>query len=70
MDATSARGYIGANPGAFKIIGGPLGAEDFGFILTPGSDLIKPVNAAIRSMQKDGTMDALNKKWFFDYNQK
>lgn len=70
MDGTSARGYIGANPGAFKIIGGPLGVEDFGFILTPGSDLIKPVNAAIRSMQKDGTIDALNKKWFFDYNQK
>ncbi|MGB7390478.1 transporter substrate-binding domain-containing protein, partial [Marinomonas sp.] len=26
MDATSARGYIGANPGAFKIVGGPLGS--------------------------------------------
>ncbi|REG82436.1 transporter substrate-binding domain-containing protein [Marinomonas pollencensis] len=69
MDATSARGYIGANPGAFKIVGGPLGTEDFGFILTPGSDLRQPINAAIMSMQKDGTMDALNQKWFFDYNQ-
>ncbi|MEL0624669.1 transporter substrate-binding domain-containing protein [Marinomonas arenicola] len=69
MDATSARGYIGANPGAFKIVGGPLGSEDFGFILTPGSDLRQPINAAIKSMQKDGTMDALNQKWFFDYNQ-
>ncbi|GAB3483986.1 transporter substrate-binding domain-containing protein [Marinomonas epiphytica] len=69
MDATSARGYIGANPGAFKVIGGPLGTEDFGFIFTPNSDLVEPVNAAIRSMQKDGTMDTLNKKWFFDYNQ-
>jgi polar amino acid transport system substrate-binding protein len=69
MDATSARGYIGANPGAFKIVGGPLGSEDFGFILTPRSDLRQPINAAIKSMQKDGTMDALNQKWFFDYNQ-
>lgn len=69
MDATSARGYIGANPGAFKVVGGPLGSEDFGFILTPGSDLIKPINAAIKSMQDDGTMKALNQKWFFDYNQ-
>ncbi|WP_343773173.1 transporter substrate-binding domain-containing protein, partial [Marinomonas arenicola] len=43
--------------------------EDFGFILTPGSDLRQPINAAIKSMQKDGTMDALNQKWFFDYNQ-
>lgn len=69
MDATSARGYIGANPGAFKIVGGPLGTEDFGFIFTPGSDLVEPVNAALRSMKADGTLDALNKKWFFDYNQ-
>ncbi len=69
MDATSARGYIGANPGQFKIVGGPLGTEDFGFIFTPGSDLVAPVNAAIKSMKEDGTLDALNKKWFFDYNQ-
>lgn len=69
MDAASARGYIGANPGSFKITGGPLGSEDFGFILTPGSDLLKPINAAINSMKKDGTLDALNKKWFFDYNK-
>lgn len=70
MDSTSARGYMGANPGAFKIVGGPLGSEDFGFILTPGSDLLIPINAAINSMKKDGTMETLNQKWFFDYNQK
>lgn len=69
MDATSARGYIGANPGAFKVIGNALGSEAFGFIFTPGSNLVGPVNAAIKSMRDDGTLDALNQKWFFDYNQ-
>lgn len=69
MDATSARGYIGANPGEFKIVGGPLGTEDLGFIFALGSDLVAPVNAAIKSMKEDGTLDTLNKKWFFDYNQ-
>jgi polar amino acid transport system substrate-binding protein len=69
MDATSARGYIGADPGAFKQVGGPLGTEEFGFILTPGSDLVEPVNQAIRSMKDDGTIEALNRKWFFEYNQ-
>jgi polar amino acid transport system substrate-binding protein len=69
MDAASARGYIGANPGAFKVVGGALGKEEFGFILTPGSDLREPINAAIKSMQEDGTLDALNQKWFFEYNQ-
>lgn len=69
MDATSARGYMGANPGAFKVIGDALGTEEFGFIFTPGSDLVGPVNAALESMRADGTLDALNQKWFFDYKQ-
>ncbi|WP_370674826.1 transporter substrate-binding domain-containing protein [Pleomorphomonas sp. PLEO] len=67
MDKTSADGYIGAQPGAFKIVGGPLGHEDFGFILKKGSDLTVPINAAIASMKADGTLDALNKKWLYDY---
>lgn len=68
MDQTSANGYIGANPGAFKIVGGPLGTEEFGFIFKPGSDLVAPVNAAIASMKADGTIEALNKKWLYEYN--
>ena len=67
MDKTSAAGYIGASPGAFKIVGEPLGREEFGFIFTPGSDLVEPVNAAIRSMQEDGTIEKLNRKWFYEY---
>lgn len=68
MDQTSANGYIGANPGAFKVIGEPLGTEDFGFIFTPGSDLVAPVNAALAQIKADGTMDALQQKWFYEYN--
>ncbi|MDP2734496.1 MAG: transporter substrate-binding domain-containing protein, partial [Hoeflea sp.] len=50
-----------------KLIGGPLGADDFGFIFPKGSDLVAPVNAAIAAMKADGTIDALNKTWFLDY---
>ncbi len=67
MDRTSAEGYMGASPNAFKLVGGPLGSEDFGFIFTPGSDLVGPVNAAIESMKADGTIDRLNQKWFYEY---
>ena len=67
MDKTSADGYIGAQPGAFKVVGGPLGREEFGFILKKGSDLTAPINAAIASMKADGTFDGLNKKWLYDY---
>ena len=68
MDQTSANGYIGANPGAFKIIGEPLGTEDFGFIFAKGSDLVAPVNAALAQIKADGTMEALQQKWFYEYN--
>lgn len=69
MDATSVRGYIGASPGSFKALDEPLGTEEFGFIFTPGSDLVGPVNAALAAMRADGTLEKLNKKWFFDYNR-
>jgi len=67
MDKTSADGYIGASPGSFKVVGEPLGTEEFGFILKPGSDLTAPINAAIASMKADGSFDKLNQKWFYEY---
>ena len=68
MDQTSANGYIGANPGSFQLVGDPLGTEEFGFIFTPGSDLVAPVNAALAQMKADGTIDALNSKWLYEYS--
>ena len=66
-DGTAGKGYVDASNGALKLIGGPLGTEDFGFIFPKGSDLVAPVNAAISALKADGTLDALNKKWFLDY---
>ena len=67
MDAASSRGYIGANPDKLKIVGEPLGTEEFGFIFTPGSDLVEPFNAAIQTMKDDGFIEHLNTRWFFLY---
>ncbi|MGB3406512.1 MAG: transporter substrate-binding domain-containing protein [Jannaschia sp.] len=66
-DGTAGNGYVEASDGGLKIIGETLGTEDFGFIFPKGSDLVAPVNAAIRSMREDGTIDALNRKWFLDF---
>ncbi len=66
-DGTAGNGYVEASGGALKIIGEKLGTEDFGFIFPKGSDLVDPMNAAIQSMKDDGTIDALNKKWFLDF---
>jgi polar amino acid transport system substrate-binding protein len=68
MDQASVNGYIAANPNTFKTVGDPIGSDQFGFILQKGSDLVAPVNAAIAAMQADGTLDGLNRKWFYEYS--
>lgn len=66
-DGTAGAGYAAAYPDDFKVVGDPLGGEDFGFIFPRGSDLVAPVNAAIAALKADGTFAALDKKWFLDY---
>jgi len=67
MDGASSQGFIKANPGAYKIVGQPVGDDAFGFIFQPQSDLTAAFNAAIAALKKDGTLDKLNQKWFVDY---
>lgn len=66
-DGTAGNGYVEASDGGLKIIGEKLGTEDFGFIFPKGSDLVEPINAAIADMTADGTIEALNTKWFLEY---
>jgi polar amino acid transport system substrate-binding protein len=66
-DSAAAQAYVAASDGALKIVGEPLGTEEFGFIFPKGSDLVEPINAAIEAMRADGTLEALNQKWFVDY---
>lgn len=67
-DGTAGNGYVAASDGTLKIVGEKLGTEDFGFIFPKGSDLVEPINAAIASMEADGTLDALNTQWFLEYS--
>ena len=67
-DGTAGNGYVAASDGGLKIVGSPLGTEDFGFIFPRGSDLVEAMNAAIASMREDGTLDELNQRWFVDYS--
>ena len=66
-DGTAGAGYVEANPGVFKLTGDAMGSEDFGFIFPRGSELVAPFDAAIEAMRADGTLEALNVKWFLDY---
>ena len=66
-DGTAGQGYVDASNGGLKIVGPKMGVEDFGFIFPKGSDLVAPINAGIAAMKADGSIEALNKKWFLDY---
>lgn len=67
IDEPAAMGFMAANKGKLKIVGDRLTSEDLGFVFQKGSSLIDPVNQALAAMKKDGTLDALYKKWFVDY---
>jgi polar amino acid transport system substrate-binding protein len=66
MDDVAGRGYIGANADRVRIIDDePLTEkEELGFVFAKGSDLVQPFNAALDSMRADGTLAAINEKWF------
>lgn len=64
IDDTAGQGYIGANAPKLKLLDGKLLSQDLGFIFPKGSDLVAPVNAAIDAMRADGTLAALQAKWF------
>jgi polar amino acid transport system substrate-binding protein len=64
IDTVSAVGFINENPGKMAIGPTLTSDEQLAFVFPPGSDLIEPVNAALASMDADGTLKALNDKWF------
>ena len=66
-DGTAGQGYVKANPDTFALVGEAMGSEDFGFIFPKGSDLVGPIDAGIAAMREDGTLEALNTKWFLEY---
>nr|WP_018689909.1 transporter substrate-binding domain-containing protein [Ahrensia kielensis] len=66
-DGVAGKGYVDASDGALKLYDEALGTDNFGFIFPKGSENVAPINAAIASMKADGTIDAINKKWFLDY---
>jgi len=66
-DSAGGKALVAASDGKLKLVGGPLQAEDFGFIFPKGSDLVAPINAGIAALKADGTLDKITQKWFVDY---
>jgi ABC-type amino acid transport substrate-binding protein len=64
-DVASGRGFVGANAGKLKVLDEKLSEDPLGFIFPKGSDLVAPVNAALKSMKDDGYLAYVENKWFF-----
>jgi phosphate/phosphite/phosphonate ABC transporter binding protein len=64
IDETAGLGYLGANSEDVKLVGPSLSSDQLGFIFPKGSDLVDPFNQVIAAFKADGTLEAINIKWF------
>ncbi|MCJ7823864.1 MAG: transporter substrate-binding domain-containing protein [Anaerolineales bacterium] len=64
IDEVAGQGYLGENADELKLVGPSLSSDQLGFIFPKGSDLVEPVNEALKAMMEDGFLDALNTKYF------
>ena len=66
IDDAAGLGYVGENAEQLKTIDDPLQSDPLGFIFPQGSDLIDPVNQAIKVLKDNGTFEELGRKYFTD----
>ncbi len=64
IDEIVGMGYQGTNAEELELIGPSISSDELGFIFPLGSELVDPVNQALQSMMDDGTLAALNQKFF------
>jgi polar amino acid transport system substrate-binding protein len=64
IDDVAGQGYVGENADKVKLVGDSLSSDYLGFIYPKGSDLVEPVNAALKSMMDDGFLQEVNTKYF------
>ena len=64
IDEVAGQGYLGENADALKLVGDSLSSDQLGFIYPLGSELVEPVNIALKSMMKDGFLVEVNAIYF------
>jgi polar amino acid transport system substrate-binding protein len=53
-----------AGKGKTEVVGPVFKKENYGILFPQGSELRKPVNAALLKLREDGTYDAIYQRWF------
>ncbi|MBI5669857.1 MAG: amino acid ABC transporter substrate-binding protein [Chloroflexi bacterium] len=65
VDRPAAEGWIEERSGAMKTLPESLaGLEGLAFAFPPGSDLVKPINAAMSALEASGRWEEVYAKWF------
>jgi polar amino acid transport system substrate-binding protein len=64
MDSVVGLGYQGTNADKLELIGPSISSDELGFLYPKGSSLEAPVNKALQAMIDDGTIAALQVKYF------
>lgn len=63
IDDVAGQGYTGVNADEIKLLTEELSSDPLGFIFPPGSELVAAVDAALLSMQEDGTLARISARW-------
>jgi len=64
IDEIVGMGYQGTSAEELELIGPSISSDELGFIYPKGSELVGPVDQALQAMIDDGTLAALNQKFF------
>ncbi len=64
IDEISGLGYQGENADSLKLVGDSLSSDQLGFIYPKGSELVGPVNQALRAMIDSGFLAEINERFF------
>ena len=64
IDDVAGQGYVGINAEDIKLLPDILITQELGFIYPLDSEIAGPFDAALASMMADGSLAAINAKWF------
>ncbi len=64
IDEIPGMGYVAKSPDALELVGPTISSDQLGFAFPKGSDLVVPFNLAIAAMKADGSLEAINVKYF------
>ncbi len=64
IDNTAGLGYQGEYSEELALVPGSLSSDQLGFIFPKGSELVEPFNQVLVQMKADGSLQAINSKWF------